>query len=364
MQPRALETAVLLALAATYCAHAPATESFNGSLDTESCSREFPQNCLNGVSTAVTSSGGLRVTGSRVSERSREVIEEEQGTRTVMRGAPGSGLAAGDTLGGGWGVWGNYTRAAFDSKVTVAPYDATLDAFTVGVDRLFAERWVAGLLLGYEDGRSRTFFNGGGQDSEGVLVAPYLAVLISDVFSADVSGGYTAVSYDQTRIDPVDGSTLVGDLDADRWFVAGNLNAVVTSGDWVLGARAGLLYIDEEQDAYSESGGPSARTLGKRNADLTQALIGFDAGYQLGDFQPYAFLTYRNDLGQDDGRSAGGLPAATGPTQADDDDEVETGFGLRYYGAQGLSGSFEWLATVGREDFDNQTLMLTLRLDL
>lgn len=364
MRSRMLETSVLLAMAALYGVHAHATESFPSSpIDDESCSREFPENCLNGVTNAVTSIDALRVTGVRVAETTREKGEAEQHAALVYPGAAG-GLPAGETTFGGFGVWAGYNRASFDSSFPVAPYDATLDAVTVGVDRLFQDRFLLGVAIGYEQTESRTFFNGGGQETDGVLVAPYAAWLIDEVWSVDVSGGYTALDTDQTRIDPVTGGILRGEFDADRWFVAGNLNAVVRHGDWVLGARAGILYTDEEQDGFDEVGGPSARSLGERNVDLTQASVGFDAGYSLGAFEPYALVGYRNDLSRDDGRDAGGLPAATGPTQADDDDEVEVGLGLRYFGDGALSGGFEWIWTTGREDFDNNSLMLTLRLDL
>ena len=105
------------------------------------------------------------------------------------------------------------------------------------------------------------------------------------------------MSTDTDRIDNVAGGTIVGDFDADRWFVATNLNANMEYGKWLLSGRVGLLYSDEDQDAYAESGLNTARTIGKRHIDLTQGLIGFDIAYRTQQFEPYATFTYINDFG-------------------------------------------------------------------
>lgn len=358
-----LATALLAVLATLPAA---ATELLEPLLDPDQCAVEQPENCLNGVTTAVTTVDALRVAGNRTADSLRESQEEKLGSGAVVwRDGGGSGLAAGD-LGGGWGVWASYGRSNLRSDVTVAPYDASINSWTLGVDRLFAERFVVGLAVSYEDVSTSSFYNAGGSDSDGFTFAPYAAVLINDVFSVDVTGGYASLEYDQNRVDPAApvGTRLLGAFDADRFFVAANVNALVTTGQWVFAARAGMLYTEEDQDAYTETGGPSARFVGARNVDLAQAMAGLDIGYGIGDFEPYATFAYRNDLGRDTGRAAGGLPSATGPTQADDDDEFEAGFGLRYFGDSGLSGTFEWIATLGRRRFDNNSFMMTLRLDL
>ena len=104
------------------------------------------------------------------------------------------------------------------------------------------------------------------------------------------------------------------------------------------------------------------RAIGKRHIDLGQALIGFDLAYRANQFEPYATFTYSNDLGRDNGTRAGGLPGSVGATQPTDDDEVQTGIGVRYFGAR-YSGTFEWTRTFGRDTFDADSLLFTLRAD-
>lgn len=73
---------------------------------------------------------------------------------------------------------------------------------------------------------------------------------------------------------------------------------------------------------------------------------------------------YHNDLERSDGEDAGGLPGNFTSVQPDDDDEVNVGVGLRYYTTWGVTATFEYSRTEGREDFDNDTFMLTVRAAL
>lgn len=332
------------------------------------CSPATPAGCLDGVSSAVTAPDALRVGLAPGSLALGERQERAQGE---------AGLAAGETL-AGWNLWADAGTAQFggDTPITgpvpTAAYDASLRAFTFGADRLFGERVLAGLGLGYESLRSRTFYNGGGQEGDGVLVVPYAAVLLGQYLSLDAALGYAWLSSSQTRVDTgrarvgpaTPGAILSADYDAERWFAAANLNAFLTRGVWTLGGRLGVLYTQERQDGYSERGGGGARTLGEREVDLSQAVVAADLSRRFGNLEPYAALAYRSDLGREDGAQAGGLPANTGTTLTADEDEFELALGLRYLSASGVSAGAEWLRTLAREDFDNDAVRLTLRLPL
>jgi len=326
--------------------------------DAARCSAAEFEFCLNGVSASVTSLDSLRVTGERVSARRSEATEED---RAAARGRT-TGLAAGEGF-GAWSVWASYSRSSFESDVRVAPFDADLDSALIGADTLLGERLVVGLAAGYEATDADTQFNAGGQDTDGFTVAPYVAWLINDTFSVDLSAGYSTLSTDSDRVDPANGARLTADFDSERGFVTANLNGTWLAGRFVIGARVGMLHSGEIQDGYTEAGGPSVRTVRKRHVDLTQGYVGGDVAYALGAWEPYVTAVYRNDFASDDGSGAGGLPNAVGSTQPDDDDEFQLGLGVRYFGKR-VTGSFEWLTTEGREDFEDDTFTLTLRLAL
>ena len=344
----------------------------------QKCSRQNFQNCLNGVSSSVTNGGGLRVAGAEYDDvaRKRSGRSAEKGTASLF--SPSRTLAAGDDIAGGvFALWGSYSFSDFDSDFafqgTSLAFDADAHNVLAGFDRLFADRFLLGLAFGYQWVDSETDFNGGGQENDGFIVAPYAAVLLNDIFSVDLMGGYSPLEYDQDRISPADATDISASFDADRWFVAANVNAFVSLGNWVLSAKIGYLYTEEKQDAYTETGsalsaagvgGASLRSVAKRNIDLTQIIAGAEVGYSFGAFEPYAMVAFHEELDRDDDESAGGLPGNFTSVQPDDDDEVQFGGGIRYYTEWGLSTSLEYSRVEGRQDFDSQTVMFILRAAL
>jgi hypothetical protein len=46
---------------------------------------------------------------------------------------------------------------------------------------------------------------------------------------------------------------------------------------------------------------------------------------------------------------------------ANDDDDVQLGLGLRYFGPHGISGSLQWQRRLGRQDGDEDRLSLLPR---
>ncbi len=339
------------------------------------CNREQFTGCLNGVGTSVTNGAGLRMNSNEFGDLARNRNSKAGNPALAARYASDDGLAAGDEMGGSvFGMWGSYSYADFDSDFvfqgTSLAYDADAHNFLFGVDRLFHSSFLLGLALGYQMADAETDFNGGGQDSDGFTIAPYAALLLNDIFSVDIAGGFSFTDYDQDRISPADGTNIEASFDSDRWFVATNLNAVVTTGNWIFGARAGYLHTDEEQDDYIETGSAVSaaagrlRTVQQRTIDLSQVSIGADIGYNFGALEPYFMAVYRNDLGRTEGNSAGGLPGNFTAVQPDDDDEVQLNFGVRWYSTWGASATLEYQRIEGRSFFDSDTFMLTVRAQL
>jgi hypothetical protein len=342
------------------------------------CDRENFENCLNGVSSSVTNGAGLRTDAARMKDVANERRRRQQGggaTSTVGLFGADQGLAAGDDMGGSvFGIWGSYSYNDFDSDFTFAGtslgYDADAHNGLLGIDRLFNDRFLLGMAFGYQSLETETFFNGGQQDSDGYTLAPYAAVLLNANWSIDVSGGYTWLDNDQDRVSPADGTNISASFDSERWFVATNLNWMATVQQWLLAAKVGYLHTDEDQDAYLEGGSAASavagvlRTVQKRNIDLSQVVVGGEIAYSAQLFEPFFRAEYRNDLSRDDGNRAGGLPGAFTAVQPNDDDEVQLGVGFRYYTTWGVTTTFEYQRVEGRQDFDSDLFMFTLRAAL
>ena len=336
---------------------------------TNECNSQNPDNCLDGVGPAVTNPDSVRTTVFNVSKQTNSQSSDDDQDLSFIGSSTLTGLAAGDGY-VGLGYWASFNYSDFDADIPInslvqpiASYDADQKTVFIGVDTLLMDALVVGLTLGYENTDIDTAYNGGNNETDGYTIAPYAAYLINDIFSADVVIGYSNLGTDTDRIDNVSGGTILGDFDAERWFVATNLNATVSYEQWLLGGRIGYLYVTEDQDSYFETGPNTARSIGRRHIDLAQVVVGFDVAYSFNKFEPYATFTYLNDLGRDNGTGAGGLPGAVGATQPDDDDEIQAGLGIRYFG-NNYSGTAEWTNVIGRDTFDGNNFLLTLRFDL
>lgn len=343
--------------------------------DEQVCNRDEFSNCLNGVASSVTNGAGLRAASSELGDIARERSGKKGEDAHASTFSPMSGLPAGDDMGGSvFGLWSSYSYSDFDSDFsfqgTSLAYDADSHNVLVGFDRLFANRFLLGLALGYQWVDADTDFNGGGQENDGYTIAPYAAVLLTDVFSIDIAGGYSDIEYEQDRISPADGTDIVAAFDADRWFFASNFNALAIVDNWVFGAKVGYLRTDEEQDGYLETGSAASaiagrlRTVQKRKIDLSQISIGADIAYNFGNYEPFFMAVFRDDLSRDDGNNAGGLPGNFTSVQPNDDDEVQLNFGIRMYTDWGLSTTLEYQRIEGRSHFDSNTFMMTIRAAL
>ena len=340
---------------------------------TLACDSQFFDECLDGVGPAVTNGDNLRTSSYRITNTIRNRDSSEEDITTSQLNAV-SGRSAGDHF-GNWSVWGNVSSTEYDADIPLtnaldglgnpvpsAIYDGDLDSVLIGADTLIGNQFLVGVAFSYEENDISTDYNGGENESDGFTISPYAAYLINDIFSIDVSAGYSSLDYDTDRIDNTNGNTIRGNFDSDRWFVASNLNAVINRGNWYFAGRIGYLYTEEEQDDYTETGGPTARTLPDRHIDLSQIIVGIDVAYNFGWYEPYVIVTYLNDINRDDGASAGGLPGGV-DSSVNDDDEVQTGIGLRLFDKD-VSGTLEWSRVIGRDTFDSDTLMFTLRANI
>ena len=270
--------------------------------------------------------------------------------------------SAGDEFEYPWGVWASYSRIDFEDDFAATAYDADTDQVFLGADFSPWDNFVAGVALGYENTDVNSTFNGGGSDSDGFSVIPYLSADLSDQLGTedyqitfDMALGYGNIDHDQFRTDPTTGTRITGSTSSDRLFVLGNVNAFRGVGDWTFGGRLGLAVARDEMDAFTESDGTLVLA---RTTQLGRLSVGGDAAYSWGSFQPWAGLTYNHDFEQNEVATA---PGTTQP--ANDDDSVTLDLGVRWYSESGITGSLQYSKELGREDFDSDTFSVQIRAD-
>lgn len=270
-----------------------------------------------------------------------------------------SGRAAGDGFAGwgGWSPWVSYGRATADNDLSSTQFDANQDNVLFGADYSYSDRLIFGLSGGYEKNDVDTAFNLGEMEVQGFTIAPYVAYLLTDNLSIDAAVGYSDLDIDQFRTEP-GGAMIHGDTDSSRWFVMSNLNTFQRYGDWILSGRVGLIYSEEDQDSFTETGGVTAQSVGSRDIEFGQLNVGGEVAYSVHAIEPFASLFYQYDFEDGDSVSLNSNQAQ----RSNDDDDFRVAAGFRYFGNDGLSAALEWSHVFDRENYDSNTINLLGRL--
>ena len=269
-----------------------------------------------------------------------------------MEGA--TGLSAGDGFAIPYGVWGSYSYTDFDNDLSSTAFDGNSHSFLGGLDFAFWENTVLGVAFGYDNGDIDTTFNLGHQDTDSYTIAPYFGALLSDTLSLDFNVGYSRVDYDQFRTLPGTTTRVSSSPDADRWFGALNLNGVTYYDNWILGARVGALFAKSVIDSYTESNGT---VVAKSRNKVGEGSIAGDVAYTYKNFEPFVNVSYQYDF------ELTKISVTTGPQPSNDRDDILMTAGVRYYDNNGISGNLEYTKRFDRDDFDEDRISITVRVD-
>ncbi len=297
------------------------------------------QNAITGISNRVT--GAVNALRSFFTPRFSD-------NQFNMQGA--MGLNAGDGTDMPIGVWGNYSYTNFENDFSSTAFDGSTHSFLGGIDYNPFQNSVLGVALGYDSTGLDTSFNGGSQDAKSYTIAPYFGWIMSDVLSLDVNLGYSYVDYDQFRT--VGGTSISSTPSADRFFGSFNLNAIKFIDRWIIGGRAGLLYARSTIDQYLESNGG---TISETSVRVGTMSIAGDVAYSFNEWEPFVNLSYQYDYSLQ-------RVVAT-PQPANDNNDLLFTAGVRYFEKSGISGNFEYSKRFLRENFDEDRISITLRMD-
>jgi len=250
------------------------------------------------VATAAATTVGL--VSSRVSQFRQGSGSGRAGiqSQSLFAAGNGTGASAGENMDTRMGVWGNLAYLRSEGDKTGANFESDLMSGMVGFDYRLGSidmPTFIGLGLGYETADITTSFNRGSIDTTGMTIAPYVSFGLTKVFSLDVVAGYTMLSYDTTRKDPLSNANITGSFDADRIFGAADLVGGWSMNKWNLGGRVGMSYVTEEQDAYRESNGVARA---QSDIDIGAANTGVRLGYSFDKVEPYIGGTYSYNVSQ------------------------------------------------------------------
>jgi outer membrane autotransporter protein len=255
------------------------------------------------------------------------------------------GMAAGDTN-RSFGAWIAPSGSRLDSDRAASEYDGSLVTLMTGLDFKIAENLLVGLSMGYDHTDLDTAYNNGSFKSKGYTIGPYVGYAITDHLVLDAMLAYTFLNNDVDRNRSTD--RITGDYDSRRWMFSTNINYLAMYGNWNFSALAGYMYVSENQDAYTESGGENF-TIEEKTSYLGEWRFGGRAGYLLENLEPYIAAAYLYDN--------------TWNSNANDRDELEGTIGVNYFPTTGFILSLEATHSFFRDDFSNTRVLLNLHYD-
>jgi hypothetical protein len=358
----------------TYMSGTTATNTVYGSQRSTYTSGCTAGNTSSSASSVVTAATTLRaatkqtlgIIGSRI--QAVKLAEADGDGKPVVMGLSDDkhngtvGLSAGNPN-KGIGVWvqGSYTW--LEDTNTATKFDGNIYTIMAGADYRINKHLLVGISGGYENTTLDTKFNNGNLDATGFVVAPYLTIRLTDIFSIDATGGYAWLNYDVDRKETVStGEKFTGEFDSTRWFAAASLNADYTAMKKIkLHGEAGYTYTREDQDAYTEKSATTSlsnRNIAANDVSLGMAFLGARVGYDFGFVTPYIMVRGEYDLSKDTV-----AVAANQLKPVDDDFGLRVGGGLDFNIGPMFSGMMQGETVLFRDNYTEHRALAKLRLD-
>lgn len=260
-----------------------------------------------------------------------------------------TGIASGEIT-QNFSVWANpFYSHVLDSNVSTGYNGNTYGAF-FGGDYKVTPAITAGLMLGVDNTHINSKVNGGGADTTGVTVAPYLRYKISKNYSADGTFGYTTSDSDNERF--ALGSRITGTSDTSRLFGSVGINGSFWQDRWNFVPRIGTTIASDHRDASTESDGTS---IAKQDTSFGQAQVGLKTSYYLKKVAPWISMTYAYDY---DRKLAAVATSQVKPKN--DRDQLILGIGATVFGYGSVTGDLSVKQSVLKEKYDNTSVGFTV----
>ena len=314
---------------------------------------------LNQDSTVVTETQITRVaTGAQMSMVARR-IDNMIGTGASQASAGSTSLTGGNSGpdGKNRNVWTDVGYNNINMSQSGLKWDANLLTAAIGTDRKFGDKVIGGLALTFSYLGGKTKYNQGNIGDYAYGVVPYASFNVTNKISIDAMAGYNYVQKHRDRMSP-DETTLTTNFNgpkvkssptANRYFAGlfGNFRHLFANNKTNFLGSLGFTYANDSQKAFSESGGPQARTYTSQSTNLSQVQTRLQAGHRMAAWiEPYVFGVYTYDISATkasgvSGSFVPGKVAILDPNKGISANTYGGGLGVKLFGSQSFSGGLE-----------------------
>jgi hypothetical protein len=271
-----------------------------------------------------------------------------------------NGKSGGSSGGDAKSLWITSSYSSLKNSLTQTRFDGDVHILLAGYDRTLSEKYIFGVALSHETSNFNTRFNSGDAKTRGFNISPYVAVLLSDSWSFDLSLGHGKFNTDQSRAMIVTGPVLAvidSDFSSTRDFLSTNLTGISALGDWNLTGSVGIFAAKQKQDAYAEIGGFS---VDASSQTIKQWNLAGEAAYVHRDSESYLGLMYEKDTNPDELDLPGS--AAAGEQPGSDADSYLLTAGWRHFGKD-LTANFAFTSRRGQSKITDNGFSVTIRTD-
>ncbi|MEO7728233.1 MAG: autotransporter outer membrane beta-barrel domain-containing protein [Burkholderiales bacterium] len=262
--------------------------------------------------------------------------------RFALSGETGAAAAPGAKA---WNVWFAYARNNIAYNFAPLQSDGRVNVYLAGIDYTFNNNVVFGVATAVDRTDVDLNFSGGRLKGRGVTVSPYLGIAINKNLAFDATLGYG-----QTDVDTAVGG-VAGSSRTDRNVGTLGLTYRAVIDKWTLTARGAYLAVHDKLGAYTLSNGTC---VPDGTVNVSQVRLTGMAAYTVGQFTPYAALTYVNDVKHPNQPPVGGVASAN------DRDAWVPAIGVRFRVDNQVYGSIQYQSERARSEVKNNQFMFNI----
>ena len=262
-----------------------------------------------------------------------------------------SGMSAAEGSAMPLGAWAAFSYSDTENDFITTAFTSKRYGILFGIDTQPTDDTLLGVSVGLERSEVKTTFNLGEQQLTAITLAPYFGMLFNEWLTFDITAGISDVQNDQFRTAGT--ARVTSDVESLRFFANANVAATYTFAALRLTGQGGVLWATQRDDDFQESNG---LITPESSFNVGRFLLGGEVAYSLGAWEPYVNGLFEHDFTRTKQRFAAGVL-----TPKNDDSDLLLSVGLRYFGANNVSGYLEYSTLIGRRNIDEDTISASLR---
>ena len=254
-------------------------------------------------------------------------------------------------------LWINSAYSSLKNTFSRTRFDGDIQMIMAGYDHTVSDRYTLGVALGYQTSTLITRFNTGDEKTKGFNISPYVAYMLSDAWSFDLSLGHGKFSTSQSRTigtGPATSLTINNDFSSTRSFVATNLTHVSPLGNWNVTGSLGLFAAKLKQDGFVDG---LTGTVPGTNKSVKQWNLAGEAAYSHQDSESFFGVVYEKLKDPEVAQLSAGEQPSNDPSS------FLLTAGWRHFGKD-LTANFVFSSRQGQDNVTDNGFSTTIRIDL